>query len=109
MAEDGNGGEGFERRDVAGAGHHDVRLGAAVVAGPFPDADAFGAVLDGGVHGKPLRGGMFAGDDDVDVMPAAQAVVHHREEAVGVGGQIDADDLRFFVDDVIDEAGVLVA
>ena len=32
-------GQGLEGRNVAGAGHHDVRLGAAVVARPFPDAD----------------------------------------------------------------------
>ena len=46
-----------------------------VVAGPFPDADAGGAVLDGLVHRQPLRGRLLAGDDDVDVVAAAQAVV----------------------------------
>ena len=47
---------------------------------------------------------MFAGDDDVDVMAAAQAVIHHGEQAVGIGRQIDADDFGFFVDDEIDES-----
>ena len=57
---------------------------------------------------EPLGGGMFAGDDDVDVMAAAQAVVHDGEQAIGIGRKIDADDLGFFVDDVVDEAGVLM-
>ena len=56
FAEDRDGGEDFERGDVAGAGHDDIGLGAAVVAGPFPDADAFGAVANGGVHGRAIGG-----------------------------------------------------
>jgi hypothetical protein len=31
-------GQGFERRHVAGAGHYHIGLGAAVVAGPFPES-----------------------------------------------------------------------
>ena len=48
----------------------------AVCAGPFPDADARGAVLLGRRHGQPLRRPVLARDDDVDVVPAAEAVVH---------------------------------
>ena len=47
---------------------------------------------------------MLAGDDDVDVMAAAQAVIHHREQAIGIRRQIHAHDFGFLVDDVIDEA-----
>ena len=65
----------FQRRHVAAAGHHDIRLAALVVAGPFPDADAGGAMLDGRVHVQPLRRGLLAGDDHVDVIAAAQAMV----------------------------------
>ena len=61
------------------------------------------------VHRQPLRRRLLAGDDDVDVVAAAQAVVGDREQAVGVGRQVDADDLGLLVDDVVDEAGVLVA
>ena len=60
------------------------------------------------VHRQPLRRRVLAGDDDVDVVPAPQAVVHHREQGVGVGRQVDADDLGLLVDHVVDEAGVLV-
>ena len=108
LAQDGDGGQGFEGGHVAAAGHDDVRRGVLVVAGPLPDADALGAMLDGGVHGQPLRRGVFAGNDDVDVMAAAQAVVHDGQQAVGVGRQIDADDFGLLVDHVVDEAGVLV-
>ena len=60
--------------------------------------------IDRRVHVSHCGGGMLAGDHDVDVMAAAQAVVHDGEEAVGVGGEIDADDIGLLVDDVIDEA-----
>ena len=72
---------------------------------PSPD----GAVGDGFVHGEPLRRGLLAGHDQVDVVAAAQAVVGDREQRVGVGRQIDAHHVGLLVQQVIDEAGVLVA
>ena len=108
LAQDRDRGQRLQRRHVAGAGHDDVRLRAPVVAGPLPDADARRAVLDGLVHRQPLRRRVLARDHDVDVVTAAQAVVHHREQAVGVRRQVDADDLGLLVDHVVDEAGVLV-
>jgi hypothetical protein len=41
-------------------------------------------------------------------MPAAQAVIHDRKQAVGVGRKIDPDDAGFLVDDVIEETGILM-
>ena len=99
----------FQRRHVAAAGHDHVGLAPLVVAGPLPDAEARRAVLDRLVHRQPLRRGLLAGDDDVDVVAAAQAVVGDREQVVGVRRQVDPDDLGLLVDDVVDEAGVLVA
>ena len=58
---------------------------------------------------EPLRRGLLAGDDDVDAVLAAQAMVGDLEQRVGVRRQIDADDVGLLVDDMIDEAGVLVA
>ena len=52
---------------------------------------------------------LLAGHDDVDVVAAAQAVVGHREQRVGVRRQVDPDDLGLLVHDVVDEARVLVA
>ena len=102
-------GQGFEGRHVATTHHHDIRLAAAVVARPRPDADAGGAMFDGGVHVEPLRRGLLPGDNHVHVVAAAQAVVRHREQGVRIGRQIDADDFRLLVHDVVDETGVLMA
>ncbi len=101
--------QALQRGHVAAAGHDHVGLAALVVAGPLPDADAGRAVLDRLVHGQPLRRRLLAGHDQVDVVAAAQAVVGHAQQRVGVRRQVDADDLRFLVHDVVDEAGVLVA
>jgi len=51
---------------------------------------------------------LFAGDDDVDVIAAAQAMVGDGKEAIRVGWEIDTDDFGLFVDNVVDESGVLV-
>ena len=60
------------------------------------------------VHGQPLGQGVFARDHHVDVVPAAQAVIEDREQAVGVGRKVDAHDVGLLVDDVVEEAGILV-
>jgi hypothetical protein len=65
-------------------------------------------VRDRLVHRREVQRGLLAGDDHVDVVAAAQAVVSDREQAVGVGREVDPDDLRLLVDDVVDEARVLV-
>ena len=69
------GGEGLERRHVAGACKHDVRLAALVCARPIPDAEATRAVGDRLVHRQVVEGRLLARDDHVDVVAAAQAVV----------------------------------
>ena len=63
---------------------------------------------DGLLHRQPLRQRVLAGDDDVHVMPTAQAMIEHRQEAIGVRRQIDPNDVRLLVDHVIEEAGVLM-
>ena len=108
FAQDGDGGQRFQRGHVAAAGHDHVGRGVLVVAGPLPNADAFGAMLDGGVHRQPLRRGMFAGDHDIDVMAAAQAMIHDRQQTVRVRRKINPHDLGLFVHDVVDETGILM-
>ena len=108
LAQQRRGGDRLERRDVAGAGQHDVGLGAVVVARPLPDAEAAGAVRDRLVHRQVVQRRLLAGHDHVDVVARAQAVVGDRQQAVGVGRQVDADDLGLLVDDVVDEPRVLV-
>src|SRR5208282_3255490 len=55
------------------------------------------AVLDGGVHRQPLRRRVFARDHDIDVMAAAQAVAHHRQQAVCIWRQVNTHDLGLLV------------
>ena len=51
---------------------------------------------------------LLVGDDHVDVVGAAQAVVGDAQQAVGVGRQIDARHPRALVGDHVDEARVLM-
>src|SRR5690606_33803862 len=95
--------------NVTAAGHDHVGRGALIGAGPRPDAKSRGAMLDGGINVEPLGLGLLAGDDDIDVVPASEAVVHDGKQTVGVGGKIDANDLGLLVDDVIYESGILMA
>ncbi len=108
LAKDGNGRQDLQRRRVAATRHHHVRLGALVVAGPLPDADPFRAMHDRGVHGQPLRQRVLARHDDVDVVPAAQAVIEDRQQAVRIGRQVNADDVGLLVDHMVEEAGILM-
>ena len=65
-------------------------------------------MADGGGHLEPLPRRLLAGNDDVDVVAAAQAVIDDREQRIGVRWQVDADDVGFLVRHVVDEAGILV-
>jgi hypothetical protein len=75
LAEDRHSGESLERGDVAAAGHDDVGLAVLVVRGPVPDPDSARAVNDRLLHREVIQGRLLAGDDDVDVVAAAQTVV----------------------------------
>ena len=66
-------------------------------------------MLHGGVHVQPLRGGLLAGDDDIDVVAAAQAMVGDGQQSIRVRREIDPDDFTLLIHDVVDEAGILVA
>src|SRR5690606_20491013 len=104
----GGGGQGLLGGDVTTAGHHQVGLRPLVVAGPVPDADALGAVDDGGVHVEKLQLVLFVADDHIDVVVAAQTVVGGGQQAVGVRRQVDAGHCRILVDHQIEKARVLV-
>lgn len=108
LAQQFDGGQRLQGGHVSAAGEHHVRLGAAVVAGPLPDAQATAGVLDRLGHRQPVRRRLLTGHHHVDVVPAAQAVVHRGEQRVRVRWQIDPHHLGLLVDDVVDEARVLV-
>ena len=60
------------------------------------------------VHRQVVERRLLPGHDHVDVVAAAEAVVRHRQQAVRIRSEVDADDLRLLVHDVVDEARVLM-
>ncbi len=94
-------------RHVAGRGQNHVGI-ASIIAGPVPHRGTACAVFSRGVHVQPLRDHLLGSDDEVDITPAVQAVIHDREQAVGVRGKVDACHRCLLVRHVIDEAGYLV-
>lgn len=79
VQEEVDGDEGLVGADVAAGGHDEVGLLACVGAEFGPDADALGAVLDGGVHAEVLEMLLLIGDNYVDVIGRAENVIHHYE------------------------------
>lgn len=65
-------------------------------------------MLDRSIHVEPLERPLFARHDNVHVIATAETMVGHGQERIGVGREIDTDDLGFLVDDVIDKAGILM-
>ncbi len=108
LAQDRNRRQHLQRRRIAATGHYHVGLTVLIVAGPLPDAEAFRAMHDGFVHAQPLRQSVFAGHHHVDVVPAAQAVIDHRQQAIRIGRQVNPDDIGLLVDHVVKKAGILV-
>src|SRR5215467_6440448 len=92
VSEDVGGRQYLHRGYVTGGGEYHVRV-AVVVGRPRPDAEAALAVPVGVVDVEPGRLRLLAGDHDVDVVAAAQAVVDRAQQRVRVRRQVDADDL----------------
>ena len=61
-----------------------------------------------GIHVQVLQLRLFAGYDHIDIVAAAQAVVGHRQQRIGIGREVDANDVGLLIDHVIDKARVLV-
>src|SRR5215216_7165823 len=108
LAQHRNSRKRFERWYVSRAGHYHVRPCTAIVAGPLPHPNALAAMLDGCIHVKILQRGLLSGDNHIDVIAAAQAVDHDRQQRVGVRRKIDSDDFSLLIYYVIDEAWVLM-
>ena len=48
---------------------------------------------------------MLGSHDDVDIVAALDAVIEAAEQAVCIGRQVQTDNIRLFVGDVVKEAG----
>ena len=51
---------------------------------------------------------MLAGNHHVDVIPAAQAVIKNRQQAVCIRRQITTNDTGLLIDHMVEKTGVLV-
>ena len=96
------------RGNVTGGGHHDVGLAPFVIAGPIPDANAFGAMDDGFLQIQILQVLLLVAHDHVHVVLAAQAMIGNRKQAVHVRRKINAGHVGAFVDHDIEKAGILM-
>jgi hypothetical protein len=65
-------------------------------------------VCDGLVHGQIGQGGLLTGDDHVDVVATAQAMIGNGQQRVCIRRQVPPSHLGSLVGDVVDEAGILM-
>ena len=108
FAEESGSGEGFVGWDIAAGCHDDVRVLTLVVACPVPDSDSLGAVLDCFFHIEVLDMVLLVGNDDVDVVGAAETMICDREESVSVRWEVDSHDFWALVCDNIEETRILM-
>jgi hypothetical protein len=55
-------------------------------------------MFDRFVHHQPLRNRLLAGNDQVHIIPAAQAVIGYRQKAIGIRREIGPHDFDPLVD-----------
>ena len=55
--------------------HDQVGSAVLIAAGPVPDADALGAMLDRFIHGQVLRSWLLPGDHHVHILAGPQAMI----------------------------------
>jgi len=79
------------------------RIAIGVIARELEDADAGGAMLNA-ASCRAIGFGLFAGDNDVHEVSAAQALVRHAQQCVGVG-EDRPHDVRLLVDHDIEKPG----
>src|SRR5208283_3918708 len=102
------GGQCLLRWDIAGGSHDEVGFAALIVAGPVPDTDALGAMLDCGIHIQILKVQLLVRNDDVDVVLAAEAVICDGQQTVHIRRKVNASNGSALVQNNIQKAGVLV-
>ncbi len=56
-----------------------------------------------------VGGGLLIADHHIQLVSATKAMGGHRQKGVGIRRQVDAHDVGFFVCDMIEKPGILVA
>lgn len=51
---------------------------------------------------------LFVGDDDIDVVGAAEAVVHTGEKTISIRWEVNSYNFRTLVGDNVEESGILM-
>ena len=100
--------QGLLGRNVARRGHDYIGFAGFVVAGPVPDADALGAMRDGGLQVHVLQMHLLVADDHVYVVLAAKAMIRDRQQAVHIRRKVNAGDIRTLVGHYIEKARILM-
>lgn len=109
FAQQSSGSQRFHGGDIARTGQHHIRFTILIGTGPIPDPNALGAVLNRLLQRQMLQMELLIGDDNIYIADAAQTVVRHRQQAVGIGRQINTGDLGTFVGHNIQKPRVLMA
>ena len=99
----------FLSRDIARASHHHIGFLPLVVTRLAPDTNALRAVCDGSVHIHVLKVELLVADDHVDIVLATQTMVDYRQQTIDIRRHVYPSHLSPFVDDHINEAGILVS
>ncbi|KAA8575327.1 hypothetical protein EYC84_004499 [Monilinia fructicola] len=75
--------------NISARGHDNVRFYTLVVGGPIPDSETLFAVGKSIFQVEELEMVLLVGDNDVDIIGAAETVVHAGEKTVfhRVGGK----------------------
>ena len=98
----------FHCRHIACAGHYYIRFAIPVITGPLPNANSGAAVFDSRIHVQPLWLVLFSGNDDINKIPAAKALVCYIKQGVGIRREKNTDDIGFFIHHEVDKARILV-
>ena len=85
-----------------------ISLAALIVAGPVPNTNAFCAMLNSVLGPEKLDMLLLIGDNHIDIVHAAEAMVHHGQEAVSIWRKVYAYYLGVFVCDDVQEPGILM-
>src|SRR4051794_27691069 len=97
LAEDIDSSQCLERWHISGTRHYHVRLALVIVAGPFPNTDPGGGVLNGLIHVEVLQRRLLPGNDDVYVITASQTMVGYGKQRVRIGRQVNPHDFSLLV------------
>src|SRR5260370_31570981 len=82
IAQDMSGCHDLQRWVIADTHQYDIRVNAIIYAGPLPDRGAGAAVSNSIFNREPLGHRRLVRNDQVDIVLAAQAVIHGTDQAI---------------------------